>query len=200
MQRAPSSLQRPHVSVNVPNVLTLARILLIPVVLVALLGEYEHGDLIAACIFAVASITDAFDGWYARRANAVTTFGKLMDPIADKIMVIGALLALVSLERLAAWVAMVIIARELAVTFTRMQATQQGVVIPANWWGKAKTIVQVITILFVIALDPTPGWVDGLIYAMVAITVVSGIDYFFGLRRQLGAARTDGPARPRSSG
>jgi CDP-diacylglycerol--glycerol-3-phosphate 3-phosphatidyltransferase len=175
--------------VNVPNVLTLLRILLIPVLLVVLLGEFEEGDLVAAVIFAVASLTDAFDGWYARRRGSVTTFGKLMDPIADKLMVIGALLALVSLDRLAAWVAMVIIARELAVTVTRMQATQQGVVIPANWWGKAKTIVQVITIFFVIALDPTPAWVDALVYVMVTITVISGIDYFFGLRRQLEAAR-----------
>ena len=81
------------------------------------------------------------DGYLARTRNAITTFGKLMDPIADKLLIIAALVALVSLDRLAAWVAMVIIARELTVTVTRMQATQHGVVIAANWWGKAKTIV-----------------------------------------------------------
>ena len=81
---------------------------------------------------------------------------------------------------------MVIIARELTVTVTRMQATQQGVVIAANWWGKAKTIVQVAAIFCVIAFgDPTPAWVDALVYGAVAITIVSGIDYFFGLRRVL---------------
>ena len=108
-----------------------------------------------------------------------------MDPVADKLLIIAALLALVSLDRLAAWVAMVIIAREFAVTVTRLYATQQGVVIAANWWGKAKTIVQVAAIFFVIAFDPTPLWVDALVYAAVAITVISGIDYFFGLRRLL---------------
>jgi CDP-diacylglycerol---glycerol-3-phosphate 3-phosphatidyltransferase len=170
---------------NVPNVLTVLRILLVPVLLVALLDESGAGDLLAAIVFALASLTDAVDGWLARRREAVTTFGKLMDPIADKLLVIAALVALVSLDRLAAWVAMVIIARELGVTATRMAATQQGVVIAANWWGKAKTIVQVAAIFFLIAFDPTPTWVDGLVYAMVAITVVSGVDYFFGLRRSL---------------
>jgi CDP-diacylglycerol--glycerol-3-phosphate 3-phosphatidyltransferase len=109
-----------------------------------------------------------------------------MDPIADKLLIISALVALVSLERLPGWVAMVIIARELTVTVTRMHATQQGVVIAANWWGKAKTIVQVAAIFAVIvAGEPTPAWVDGLVYAAVAITIVSGVDYFFGLRRVL---------------
>jgi CDP-diacylglycerol---glycerol-3-phosphate 3-phosphatidyltransferase len=125
------------------------------------------------------------DGWLARRRGDITTFGKLMDPVADKLLVIAALLSLVSLDRLEAWVAMVIIAREFAVTATRMAATQQGVVIAANLWGKAKTIVQVAAIFFLIAFDPTPVWVDGLVIAMVAITVVSGVDYFFGLRRTL---------------
>jgi CDP-diacylglycerol--glycerol-3-phosphate 3-phosphatidyltransferase len=171
--------------VNVPNVLTVLRILLVPVLVVALLDETGSGDVLAATVFALASFTDAIDGWLARRSDAVTTFGKLMDPVADKLLVIAALVSLVSLERLAAWVAMVIIAREFAVTVTRMAATQQGVVIAANWWGKAKTIVQVAAIFFLIAFDPTPLWVDGLVLAAVAITIVSGIDYFFGLRRTL---------------
>jgi CDP-diacylglycerol---glycerol-3-phosphate 3-phosphatidyltransferase len=171
--------------VNVPNVLTVFRILLVPVLVVALLDATPSGDLLAAIVFAIASLTDLLDGYLARTRNAITTFGKLMDPIADKLLIVAALVALVSLERLAAWVAMVIIAREFAVTVTRLYATQQGVVIAANWWGKAKTIVQVAAIFFVIAFDPTPLWVDGLVYAAVAITVISGIDYFFGLRRLL---------------
>jgi len=168
---------------NAPNVLTVLRILLVPVLLVALLSETENGDLFAAIAFALASMTDAIDGYLARRSDAITTFGKLMDPVADKLLIVAALIALVSLDRLPAWVAMVIIAREFAVTVTRLAATQQGVVIAANWWGKAKTIVQVAAIFFVISYDPTPGWVDALVYVAVAITVVSGIDYFFGLRR-----------------
>ena len=171
---------------NLPNVLTLLRILLVPVLVVALLDGTSNGDLLAAIVFALASATDAMDGYLARTRNAITTFGKLMDPIADKLLIIAALVALVSQNRLAAWVAMVIIARELTVTITRMQATQQGVVIAANWWGKAKTIVQVAAIFCVIvAGSPTPAWVDGLVYGAVAITIVSGIDYFFGLRRVL---------------
>ena len=171
---------------NLPNVLTMLRILLVPVLVVALLNETANGDLLAAGVFALASLTDAMDGYIARARNAITTFGKLMDPIADKLLIIAALVALVSLDRLAAWVAMVIIAREVAVTMTRMQASQQGVVIASNWWGKAKTIVQVVAIFFLIVVgSPSPAWVDGLVYAAVAITIISGVDYFFGLRRVL---------------
>lgn len=179
---------------NLPNVLTLARILLVPVLVVALLVETPDGDLLAAIVFAAASLTDAVDGYLARSRNAITDFGKLMDPVADKLLVIGALVSLVSLDRLAAWVAMVIIAREMAVTATRMYANGKGVVIAANWWGKAKTIVQVAALFFlIVAGDPTPAWVDGLVYAMVAITIASGVDHVFGLRRVLRAA---GERRP----
>jgi CDP-diacylglycerol--glycerol-3-phosphate 3-phosphatidyltransferase len=169
---------------NLPNVLTVVRILLVPVLVVALLGETGN-DLLAAIVFAAASVTDALDGYLARTRNSITSFGKLMDPIADKLLVVAALFALVSLGRLEAWIAMVIVTRELAVTVTRMVAGAQGVIIPAAGWGKLKTIVQVAAIFFLIAFDPTPLWVDLLVYAAVAITVVSGVDYFFGLRRML---------------
>ena len=172
-------------TVNVPNVLTVFRILLVPVLVVALLDETPNGDLLAAIVFAVASLTDAVDGYIARSRNLVTTFGKLMDPVADKLLILAALVALVSLDRVAAWVAMVIIAREFAVTATRMAATQQGVVIAANAWGKTKTIVQVACVFFLIAVDGSPLWLDVLVDATVVITIVSGIDYFFGLRRLL---------------
>jgi len=184
---------------NLPNVLTVLRILLVPVIVVALLNETANGDLLAAIVFAIASLTDAMDGYLARTRNAITNFGKLMDPIADKLLIIAALVALVSLNRLAAWVAMVIIARELTVTVTRMHANQQGVVIASNWWGKAKTIVQVAAIFCVIVAGyPSPAWVDGLVYGAVAITIVSGVDYFFGLRRVLREAdeRREAPAVP----
>ncbi len=173
-------------SLNLPNTLTLLRILLVPVLVVALLGSGgETTDVLAAVVFAVASFTDAIDGYLARSRDAITNFGKLMDPVADKLLIIAALLSLVSLGRLPAWVAMVIIAREFAVTVARMAARGEGVVIPANWWGKVKTAVQVLTIFLLILIDPSPAWVDGLVYLMVAITVVSGIDYFFGMRRLL---------------
>jgi CDP-diacylglycerol--glycerol-3-phosphate 3-phosphatidyltransferase len=169
---------------NLPNVLTVLRILLVPVLVVALLGETGN-DLLAAIVFAAASATDAIDGYLARSRNSITTFGKLMDPVADKLLVIAALFALVSLDRLQAWIAMVIVTRELAVTVTRMAATAQGVIIAAAGWGKVKTMFQVAAIFFLIAFDPTPLWVDLLVYVAVAVTVISGIDYFFGLRRML---------------
>jgi len=172
-------------TLNVPNVLTLLRILLVPVLVVALLDQTQNGDLLAALVFAVASFTDAVDGYIARSRGAITNFGKLMDPVADKLLILAALIALVSLDRVAAWVAMVIIAREFAVTATRMAATQQGLVIAANAWGKAKTVVQVACVFFLIAIDGSPLWLDLLVYATVAITLISGVDYFFGLRRTL---------------
>jgi CDP-diacylglycerol--glycerol-3-phosphate 3-phosphatidyltransferase len=174
------------VPLNVPNVLTVIRILLVPVLVVALLKKTSGGDLLAAIVFAIASITDAIDGWLARSRNWVTTFGKLMDPIADKLLIVAALVALVSLNRLEAWVSMVIIAREFAVTVLRVAAgAGQGVVIPASAWGKIKTAVQVAMVMVLIAVHGRPLWVDLLVYATVAITVLSGADYFFGLRRGL---------------
>jgi CDP-diacylglycerol---glycerol-3-phosphate 3-phosphatidyltransferase len=184
---------------NLPNALTVIRILLVPVLVVALLDETSNGDLLAAIVFALASLTDAVDGYLARSRNAITTFGKLMDPVADKLLILAALLSLVSLGRVEAWVAMVIIAREFAVTATRMAATQQGIVIAANWWGKAKTIVQVVVIFLLIAVTNQPAWLDVLVYAMVGITVVSGIDYFFGLRRLLREAEETHAAKKAST-
>ena len=176
---------------NIPNVLTVLRILLVPVLIVALLDATPSGDLLAAIVFALASVTDMIDGYLARSRNSVTTFGKLMDPLADKLLIIAALIALVSLHRLAAWVAMVIIAREVAVTLLRTAASQQGVIIPAGPLGKAKTVVQVATVFLLIAVHGSPVWLDLLVYAMVLITVLSGADYFFGLRRRLDEARRD---------
>ena len=185
---------------NLPNFLTVLRILLVPVLVVALLGAGgSDSDVVAAVVFAIASVTDALDGWLARRREAVTTFGKLMDPVADKLLIIAALLSLVSLNRLDAWVAMVIIAREFAVTVARLAARGEGVVIAANWWGKTKTAVQVLTIFLLILVSPAPAWLDGLVYLMVAITLASGIDYFFGMRRLLreaDARRVQGRGRP----
>jgi CDP-diacylglycerol---glycerol-3-phosphate 3-phosphatidyltransferase len=186
------------VPLNVPNVLTVVRILLVPVLVVALLEKTGGGDLLAAIVFAVASLTDALDGKLARLRNSVTTFGKLMDPIADKLLIIAALVALVSRNRLEAWVAMVIIAREFAVTVLRVAAgTQQGVVISASALGKLKTAAQVAMVMVLIAFDDRPLWISLLVYATVAITVFSGADYFFGFRRLLredaGTARTGAP-------
>ena len=174
---------------NLPNALTLVRILLVPVLVVALTVETPGGDTIAAIVFAIAALTDGLDGYIARSRESVTTFGKVMDPIADKLMIAAALISLVSLDRLAGWVAMVIIAREFAVSGLRIAAGQQGVVIPASGLGKVKTIVQVVAVLALIAAnDPNEAWVLALVYLMVAITLASGADYFLNFRKTISAA------------
>jgi CDP-diacylglycerol--glycerol-3-phosphate 3-phosphatidyltransferase len=167
---------------NLPNVLTVFRILLVPVLVAALLSGLDSGDTLAAIVFVLASFTDALDGWMARRHKKESTFGKLMDPLADKLLVTAALVSLVSLDRIAAWVALAIIAREFAVTGLRQLAMEHGQVIPASSWGKVKTAFQVGMVLALIAVDGSPAWVDALVYVTVAVTVVSGVDYFFGFR------------------
>ncbi len=182
---------------NLPNVLTVLRIMLVPVLVVALLGNTPSGDVLAAVVFALASLTDFVDGYLARARDSITTFGKLMDPLADKLLIVGALLSLVSLHRLEGWVAMVIIARELAVTVLRANAGQSGVVIAASMFGKVKTCVQIAAILAVIAVHGSPLWVSLLVYLAVAITVLSGLDYF---RRATRPASSDAaPAAPSES-
>jgi CDP-diacylglycerol---glycerol-3-phosphate 3-phosphatidyltransferase len=172
---------------NLPNVLTVLRIMLVPALVVALLGNSSDGDVLAAIVFALASLTDFVDGYLARARDSVTTFGKLMDPLADKLLIVAALISLVSLHRLAPWIAMVIITRELAVTVLRLGATQAGVVLAASLSGKVKTCTQIAAILALIAVHEhsQPAWVSVLLYLAVAATVVSGLDFFFGLRRQL---------------
>src|SRR5256714_12089682 len=143
---------------NVPNVLTLVRILLVPVLVVALLQTTPHASTVAAIVFALAAVTDGVDGWIARRSRSITTFGKVMDPIADKLLIAAALISLVSLNRVEPWVAMVIIAREFAVSGLRVAAGVQGVVIPASALGKAKTIAQVAAIMALIAAHDAGDW------------------------------------------
>jgi len=170
---------------NAANVLTLVRISLIPVLVSLLLSALPEADLLAALVFVVASATDALDGWLARRRSMVTTFGTLMDPLADKLLITAALVSLVALYRLDAWVAMVIIAREFAVTGLRMLAVEQGHVISASIWGKLKTTTQVAMVLALIWVDRPASWVDILVYFTVAVTVLSGADYFYRLRKLL---------------
>ena len=170
---------------NLPNILTLLRILVVPVFVVALLDETSDGDLLAGIVFVVAAMTDGIDGWIARRQDSVTTFGKLMDPIADKLLIVAALISLVSLDRLDAWVAMVIIAREIAVTGLRSIAAERGLVVAANKLGKLKTAVQAAAVIGLIATHPAPLGIDLLVYAAVAVTVASGASYFVGVRREL---------------
>jgi CDP-diacylglycerol--glycerol-3-phosphate 3-phosphatidyltransferase len=176
--------------VNVPNALTVVRILLVPVLVAVLLQATPNGSWIAAVVFALAAVTDTLDGYLARSRRSVTTFGKVMDPIADKLLVAAALISLVSLNRVEPWVAMVIIAREFAVSGLRVAAGVQGVVIPASRLGKAKTITQVAAILALIAAhDAGAVWVQVLLYVAVVTTLASGADYFLNFRRRIEESR-----------
>ena len=134
------------VPLNIPNALTMLRILRCRSWSWRCSAEIPNGDLVAGIVFALAALTDGLDGYIARRRDDVTTFGKLMDPLADKLLIVAALVSLVSLDRLQAWIAMVIIARELAVTGLRAVAVEQGVVISASWLGKVKTALQVAAV------------------------------------------------------
>ena len=167
---------------NLPNVLTVLRILLVPVLVAALLQEAGGGDTLAAIVFIVASFTDLLDGWIARRQKSITTFGKLMDPLADKLLVTAALVSLVSLDRVSAWVAMVIIAREFAVTGLRQLAMEHGEVIAANLGQDQDGHSDRDGAGADHRVDGSPLWVDGLVAVTTVITIISGADYFFGFR------------------
>ncbi len=132
---------------NLPNRLTLIRIFLIPIFLLIISMKIPHGDYVAAIIFILAASTDGLDGYIARKMKIVTKFGQLMDPLADKLLISAALIALVDLGRLPGWVAIVIIGREFAVTGLRALVAAEGTVIPAGKLGKIKTVTQIITIV-----------------------------------------------------
>lgn len=186
---------------NLPNLLTLLRIVMVPAVVVALTSEVPYGDAIAAVVFIAAAVTDGLDGYIARSRKAVTTFGKVMDPIADKLLIIAALITLVSLERVAAWVAMLIVAREFAVSGLRIAASQEGAVIPASRLGKVKTTAQSIAVLALIAApDVDAVWVQALVWTMIVATVVSGADYFMGYRRRVDAEAAERAAEKAAVG
>lgn len=129
---------------NLPNKLTMARIVLIPIFMIALLLEFYYAALV---IFCVAAITDFFDGYLARKHNLVSSFGKIMDPLADKLLVFSALICFIQLEKVSVWAPIIIIAREFFVTSMRVVAVSKGKVIAASWWGKVKTNVQLFAII-----------------------------------------------------
>jgi CDP-diacylglycerol--glycerol-3-phosphate 3-phosphatidyltransferase len=168
--------------VTLPNWISLGRILLIPVFMVALLGNIRHGDVIAVIVFSLAAASDSLDGYLARSRKEVTTVGKLLDPLADKLLISAALISLVELDRVAAWVAMVIIAREFAVTGLRLIAAAEHVVIAASPWGKIKTTVQVAAIIALIVDDPPHTVTTVLVAVAVAATIWSGMEYFISAR------------------
>ena len=158
------------------------RVILIPFFVFFLLSPYfpAYGNYIAVAIFIVASLTDMLDGKIARKYNLVTNFGKFMDPLADKLLVCSAMICLIELDRLAAWIVIVIISREFIISGFRLIAADNGVVIAASYWGKFKTASQMVTvILLVLNIQNTVFTVLGtvFIYISLVLTVVSLIDY-----------------------
>jgi CDP-diacylglycerol--glycerol-3-phosphate 3-phosphatidyltransferase len=192
---------------NLANAITIARILLIPVFLALLLSGLPepYADLAAAAVFILAAVSDTLDGYVARSRKSVTALGQFLDPLADKLLIATALIALVALSRVPAWVAVVIIVREVAVSALRIVGVSQGVSIPADRYGKFKTLLQIIYVVYV--LVPTadvarlslvstdvPVIIQWILTAvMVAVTLISGVRYFLNAR---GVIRMPGSAPP----
>ena len=157
------------------SVLTLIRIFLVPVFLTLLLENVPYGAYWATVVFIIAAITDGLDGYAARARQEVSKFGQLMDPVADKLLVSSAIIAMVELGQVSAWVAVLILGREFAVSGLRLVVAVEGVVIHASRWGKLKTVSQVVAIAAM--LIQLPG-AEYLLWMAVLLTVASGIDYF----------------------
>ncbi len=157
------------------NWLTLFRMLLVPIFMAVVLARIPYGGLVAAGVFSIAAITDGLDGYIARQRKEVTRFGKLIDPIADKLLISAALLSLVELGQISAWVALIIIGREFAISGLRILAAAEGEVISASNWGKRKTVMQIVATIAI--LLQVPGGVF-LMWVAALVTLVSGVDYF----------------------
>ena len=165
---------------NLPNKLTILRMIMIPVFLVVLYipGLGMAGNIAAAAIFILASITDFLDGKIARKYNLVTNFGKFMDPLADKLLVCSALIALVDFDKVAAWIVIIIIAREFIISGFRLIAADNGVVIAASYWGKFKTTFQMVMICLMIAnIEALSVLTTIVMWVALVLTVVSLVDY-----------------------
>lgn len=169
---------------NLANKLTILRIFLVPIFLLFMaVKDIPYGKEIAVLVFILAALTDKLDGYIARTRNQITNFGKFMDPLADKLLVTAALISLVELRVIYTWVAMIIIAREFAVSGLRTIAASEGNIIAASWWGKIKTVVQIVAIIFALVFFNFNNYYLNLITTIaigisVIVTIISGVDYF----------------------
>ncbi len=169
---------------NLANKITIFRVFLIPFFMIVLYSNMEYSNYIAGAIFAFASLTDTLDGYIARSRNLVTNFGKFIDPLADKILVSAALISLVDLGRIPAWVVVLIIAREFTITGFRTIAASEGVTIAASPLGKFKTITQLVAIIAIL-IGNFPFNRIGfpfdqiMLYISLFFTIISGIDYIY---------------------
>ena len=166
-------------SMNLPNKLTIFRVILIPVFIIALMSGIIPEPVnryVGVVIFCVASFTDYLDGHIARKYNLVTNCGKFMDPLADKLLVSSALICMIELGFLPAWIVIIIISREFIITGFRLIAAEGGLVIAASWWGKIKTVTQMLMIILV--LFGVGGIIGNILIILATVfTVISGVDY-----------------------
>ena len=162
---------------NLANKLTMLRVVMIPAFVIVLYADFEGCRYVALALFAIASFTDFLDGYIARSRNLVTDFGKFMDPLADKVLVMTAMLMFVSWGQMPAWVLAVVLARELAVSGLRMIAATEGKVIAAAWSGKVKTASPMVCIILM--LLPIPPVLNTVCWGIILVTTVySGVEYF----------------------
>lgn len=165
---------------NLPNALTFLRVALVPVILWLIARDEYSSRWWAFGIFVFAAATDSVDGWVARRWHGVTRWGQLADPIADKLLIIGSLMALAVFGELPWWAVIVIVLREVGVTLLRVGLVRRNdLVMPASWWGKSKTIAQVVAVAAFLSPEVTDGWESQVLYVAIALTLWSGIDYAF---------------------
>lgn len=168
---------------NTPNKLTIARMIIVPFLVIFLLTGWggEANRYISLTLFVVASVTDWFDGYLARKNNLVTNFGKFMDPLADKLLVCSAMICMIDLKRLPAWFVIIIIAREFIISGFRLIAAENGIVIAANYWGKFKTASQMIMIiLLILHFDGIFVILERIfIWLSLALTIISLITYIW---------------------
>lgn len=168
---------------NLANAITVARALVAPLIVVIVLAADGGASLLAAGLFVVAALSDALDGHIARSRGIVTRLGTMLDPFVDKLLIVAGLAALASTGRVGAWVVAVVLARELAVTWLRGTGRRDGIVVGARAAGKAKMALQSATVtVLLIAPQPGEAWIEGLVWAMVAATLLSGLDYANELR------------------
>ena len=157
--------------------ITIVRVLLIPVVIVLMYLDFDWHMYWALAVFVIASVSDFVDGYIARHCNQVSNFGKFLDPLADKLLVISVMLVFVDMELFPAWVAIIVVARELAVTGLRLVAVEGGKVIAAAWSGKIKTASTMVC--FILLMLPVPDWTVTTCWMVVLVTTVySGVEYF----------------------
>lgn len=167
---------------NLPNKITIGRVLMIPLFLILYLSAIPYGDYIAGSIFLVASFTDFLDGYIARKQNLITNFGKFIDPLADKLLVVSALICFVGRGAIAPWIVIIIIAREFIISGFRLVAANAGIVIAASPWGKFKTVAQMIMcILLIFNFNMLIFSIleQVFIYASLLLTIISLVDYIF---------------------